>query len=946
MSTSLQAPALLDRLCTPVIRLMERLSLPGKIWIISLVLLLPLAVLLFHEIRQERVELASTRQEHAAIPVAHELMDLTATLQQRRSALLIEAAGVAAGRSTVTEVNAELRRMLADADAVIRSTEESLGLGGAWQPVHEDLNRALPAGAGSVPATSAEEIWSRETARIRAVQKLVVLAAEKSGLLLDPQGPTFVLMDIAFDRLAALWEGTAQTSAVATGATARGAWQPADALRLARAQQQTEDAIATVTARLEMLERYGEPAPQGWTAALEAVRRTDQQVRDRLAAARADGDAIALHRSGIENLERIDTFHNQTIHRLDELLTERERQIERSSLWMQALTLGGLAMAVYLSVGAARTIRRSAAAIERHAAAAARGDLAEAVVVTSQDELGRIATSFETVRTVLQALLQDMHRMADSHARGDIDAFIDTSRFQGEFRAMADGINAMVQAHVATQRQAIEVVAAFGDGRFDLQLARLPGKKAFVNDAIEQVRTNLRTLLDEMQHMAAEHARGEIDTFIDTTRFQGDYRAMAEGINEMVRAHIHVKRRAMAVVAEFGRGHFDSPLEPFPGKKAFVNEAVEQVRGHLRRLVDDIGRLVQAATEGRLQVRADPQQHAGGFRHIVQGVNETLDAIINPIGEVQRVLAGMAEGDMTHHVEGDYSGTFAELRSAVNDTVDRLARTLSDVDGAAQALTAAAQQVSSTSQTLSQSASEQAASVEQTTASLQQMATSVKQNSENAGLTDGMAAQAVEEATTGGGSVTRTVEAMKSIASKISIIDDIAYQTNLLALNAAIEAARAGEHGKGFAVVAAEVRKLAERSQVAAQEIGRLAGSSVDQAEQAGQVLARMVPTIRRTSELVREITTASSEQSQGVRQITAAMNHLNSTTQQNASFSEELSATAEQLSGQASALQDLMAFFRFTEQPGGSGTPMPSRLPHRPVSAPARHQHDLMLTI
>ena len=943
MPTALPPSALVDRLCAPVIRLMERLSLPGKIWIVSLVLLAPLAVLLFHEIRQERSELSSTRQEHAAIPVAHELMDLTATLQQRRSALLLAAGSASTGRGTVTEVDTELRRTLADADAVIRSTEEQLGLGSAWQPLHDDLQRSLSAAPGAT-AAAADEIWSRESARIRAVQKLVVLAAEKSGLLLDPQGPTFVLMDIAFDRLAALWDGTAQTSAVAVGAVARGAWQPADALRLARAEQQTEEAITTVTSRLEMLERFGEPAPRGWAEALESVRRTDQQIRDRLAAAQADGDAVALHRAGIENLERIDTFHNQTIHRLDALLTERERQIEQGSRWMLALALGGLAMAVWLSVGAARTIRRSAAAIEHHAAAAARGDLAEAVAVSSRDELGRIATSFETVRTMLQALLLDMRRMADSHARGDIDAFIDTSRFQGEFRAMADGINAMVQAHVATQHQAIEVVAAFGNGRFDLQLARLPGKKAFVNDAIEQVRGNLRALLDEMHHMAAEHARGEIDVFIDSTRFHGDYRTMAEGINEMVRAHIHVKRRAMAVVAEFGRGHFDSPLESFPGKKAFVNEAVEQVRGNLRRLVTDVGQLVQAATEGRLQVRADPQQHAGGFQHIVQGVNETLDAIINPIGEVQRVLAGMAEGDMTHHVEGDYFGTFAELRNAVNDTVDRLARTLSDVDGAAQALTAAAQQVSSTSQTLSQGASEQAASVEQTTASLQQMTASVNQNSANAGLTDGMAAQAVQEATAGGGSVTRTVEAMKSIASKISIIDDIAYQTNLLALNAAIEAARAGEHGKGFAVVAAEVRKLAERSQVAAQEIGRLAGSSVDQAEQAGQVLTRMVPTIRRTSELVREIATASGEQSQGVRQITAAMNHLNGATQQNASVSEQLSATAEQLSGQAAALQDMMAFFRFAARPS-PGTPASGAVHTRPFTAPARRRGDLMLT-
>jgi methyl-accepting chemotaxis protein len=190
------------------------------------------------------------------------------------------------------------------------------------------------------------------------------------------------------------------------------------------------------------------------------------------------------------------------------------------------------------------------------------------------------------------------------------------------------------------------------------------------------------------------------------------------------------------------------------------------------------------------------------------------------------------------------------------------------------------------------------------------MAASIKQNTENAKVADAMSADGTSKASDGGQAVTETVNAMKEIAKRIGIIDDIAYQTNLLALNAAIEAARAGEHGKGFAVVAAEVRKLAERSQIAAQEIGQLAGNSVGLAERAGKLLDEIVPATRKTAELVQEIAAASQEQTTGAEQINGAMTQLNKVTQQNASSSEELAATAEEMSSQAASLQQLMAFF------------------------------------
>ena len=306
-------------------------------------------------------------------------------------------------------------------------------------------------------------------------------------------------------------------------------------------------------------------------------------------------------------------------------------------------------------------------------------------------------------------------------------------------------------------------------------------------------------------------------------------------------------------------------------------------------------------------------------------------SITLPIRRAMDAANALAKGDMTWKIEVDSKDETGQLLAAMKKMSEQLTQTIGEVRTAADALASASEEVNNTAQVLSQASSEQAASVEEASASVEQMTASIKQNSENAKVTDGIAGKAANEAKEGGEAVTETVGAMKKIANKITIIDEIAYQTNLLALNAAIEAARAGEHGKGFAVVAAEVRKLAERSQVAAQEIGELAGSSVGMAEKAGKLLTEMVPSITKTSDLVQEIAAASEEQSSSVGQINSTMTQLNQVTQTNASSSEELASTAEEMSAQAEQLQALMAFFRIDGT--GADAPIATR------KATARHK-------
>jgi len=274
-------------------------------------------------------------------------------------------------------------------------------------------------------------------------------------------------------------------------------------------------------------------------------------------------------------------------------------------------------------------------------------------------------------------------------------------------------------------------------------------------------------------------------------------------------------------------------------------------------------------------------------------------SITNDLGgeprDAANIVKSIAEGNLSVDVRV-VQGDTTSMMVSIKDMVGRLGGIIGQVREGSSALVTAAEQLSSTAQVLSQGASEQAASVEETSASMEQMNASIAQNNENSKVTGDIATRTAKDGAEGGQAVRETVEAMKQIAKKIAIIDDIAYQTNLLALNAAIEAGRAGEHGKGFAV--------------AAEEISQLATGSVGLAERAGSLLETIVPSIQKTADLVQEIAAASSEQNSGVGQINGALGQITQAVQHNAAASEELASTSEEVNSQALELQSLMDFF------------------------------------
>ena len=493
---------------------------------------------------------------------------------------------------------------------------------------------------------------------------------------------------------------------------------------------------------------------------------------------------------------------------------------------------------------------------------------------------GAINNTIEQVRHNIKKFVEDMSRMSQQHDVGATDVRMDVTKYQGTYAEMASGLNAMVGGHIELSNKAMNVVKAFGEGDFDAPLEKFPGKKAEINSTIEQVRSNIKSFITDMDHMNQEHDAGDIDVKMDQAKYKGAYKTMAEGLNGMVDGHIVMNKKAIAVVQGFGEGNFDVSLAQLSGKKRFVNDAIEQVRTNLKALVADTNMLAEAASDGYIQKRADASLHKGDFRKLIEGINQTLETIVGPIVIVK---------------------------------------------SAAESVNTAAKEIASGNTDLSQRTEQQASSLEETASSMEELSSTVKQNAENAKQANQLAATASSVAIRGGDAVNEVVATMAAITESsrkiediISVIDGIAFQTNILALNAAVEAARAGEQGRGFAVVAGEVRNLAQRSAGAAKEIKELISDSVNkveggtkQVEEAGKTMQEIVASVQRVTDIMGEITAASVEQSAGIDQVNNAITQMDEVTQQNAALVEQAAAAAESLEEQAQAMTDAISQFK-----------------------------------
>ena len=340
--------------------------------------------------------------------------------------------------------------------------------------------------------------------------------------------------------------------------------------------------------------------------------------------------------------------------------------------------------------------------------------------------------------------------------------------------------------------------------------------------------------------------------------------------------------------------------------------------------------LVDSAIEGQLETRINAENYQGFMKGLGNGINSLMDAVFEPLQEGKRVMASMAEGDLTQIMTGDFKGEFAELRDAINSSITNLLSMVNDINESSGSISAGASEIAIGNTDLSQRTEEQASSLEETASSMEEMTSTVRQNADNARIANELASTASEQATKGGDVVSNAVSAMsainsssKKIADIIGVIDEIAFQTNLLALNAAVEAARAGEQGRGFAVVAGEVRNLAQRSAGAAKEIKGLIKDSVDKVDEgsklvdeSGKTLEEIIKSVKKVSNIIAEIAAASQEQSLGIEEVNKAISQMDEMTQQNAALVEEAASASESMEEQAKNMIELMRYFETGEEP------------------------------
>ena len=522
------------------------------------------------------------------------------------------------------------------------------------------------------------------------------------------------------------------------------------------------------------------------------------------------------------------------------------------------------------------------------------GDMS--VTIQAKSNLDVLAMSYQRTVDSVNAMARDAELLAEAAASGQLHTRADAGRHSGEFRKIIEGVNQTLDAVVDPLTMAADYVDKISKGVIPPKItANYNGGDNDIKDNLNRCIDSLSGLITDMKHMSEEHNKGDIDVTIPAEKFEGAYKVVAQGVNDMVAGHITVKKKAMACVAEFGKGNFEAPLEKFPGKKVFINDTIEQVRKNLKALIADTDMLAKAAADGRVGKRADASKHQGDFRRIVEGVNQTLEAIVGPLRATAENASSLASS--------------SEELTAVSQV---MASTAEETAVQANVVSAASEQVSM--------------NVASVASASEQMQASIREISKNANDSARVAKNAVGVAQTTNDTMKKLGESSQEIGNVIKVITSIAQQTNLLALNATIEAARAGEAGKGFAVVANEVKELAKQTAKATEEISQkieaiqgVTKGAVTAIEEIGAIINQIndisnsiASAVEEQTVTTNEIGRSVAEAAQGVNDISKNIAGVATSAKNTTQGANDTKTASSELSQMASRLQASVAKFTF----------------------------------
>ncbi len=956
-------------LWAPGMRIMGNLQFASKALLICLMFLLPLAWLTWSFYTSKNDSIAFSAKELTGVEYAREIFPVIDLAQQlRRDAVAKAASGSAP--PTMGEIRTKLdaaRTKLAELDKRLGAELSTAKAFAAMQKAYADTDRA----------SGFEAVFTAHSTHIQALIALMMQVTDASNLSLDPDIDSYYVMDAVLFRMPDIVEGTGKLRGLGLAVMKAGSVTPDQQQALNGLMPIVEfqlgnmrDGLAKAIAANAGLEsKLDIAAVVDTTASLYTLARKSV-VTGKDYSAENQSAYLALANKAMQGQYAL---AQRMFTELDGLIVKRVGNMRSERMVTTVILLAGIALAAYFFYSFFLVTSRGLNSVKTHIEEIAQGNLDNPPAVPDgTDEPSQVLRSLITMQGVLTQFQAAQNDMAQAHEAGRIDHYLPEHSLPGGYGTMARGVNELVRSHTTVMMRLVDLLDEYAQGKFASEVQDMPGQKQRITSVVREARATMVTAAEAaISNTRVVNALNKASTnvmiadvnlniiFMNDTvqammqRNESELRKalpnfsarnlIGQNIDVFHKNPSHQRRMLEALTSTYrtqiqvGSLYFGlnaNPILDAQGQR--IGTVVEWFDRTIEVGIErEVSAVVAAASEGDFSQRLSMEGKVAFFATLSTGMNQLMETSEQGLTEVADLLEAFADGDLTRRITRDYAGLFGKVKESANTTAENLTRVMSDVRTAADALTGAANQVSATAQSLSQAASQQAASVEETSSQIDVMSASISQNSDNAKVTDGMATKTSKEAVDGGGAVGQTVTAMKQIATKISIVDDIAYQTNLLALNAAIEAARAGEHGKGFAVVAAEVRKLAERSQQAAREIGDLAGSSVSTAERAGKLLDEIVPSIQKTSELVQEIAAASAEQSESVVQIGGAMGQLSKATQQNASASEELAATSEELSNQAQQLQESVAFFKTGAETTTQRPALERSVPERRTAAP-----------